>query len=70
MGELAGCEEKEDCRCSIRFVWTFSIGVGVGVRLRRAAAAAAEERLLDDGCDWIKARVAADCADCVLEVES
>jgi hypothetical protein len=66
---VAGCDEIDDLRWSMRLVWTFSTGVGVGVRVRRAAAAAAEERLLDEDCDWRKARVAADCADCDEEVE-
>lgn len=46
---------RDDCRCSMRLVWTFSIGVGVGVMFRRAAAAAAEDKLLVEACDAKKA---------------
>jgi hypothetical protein len=59
---LAGdCVEAR--RWTIRLVCTFSTFVGVGVRFRSAAAAAAEERLLEDGCDFRKAWLAADCAE-------
>lgn len=56
-------DDTEDCRCSIRFVWTFSTAVGVGVTLRKAAAAAAEDKLFVEGWDLRKAWVAALCAE-------
>jgi hypothetical protein len=66
---LAGdCVEAR--RWTMRLVCTSSTFVGVGVRFRSAAAAAAEERLLDDGCDFRKAWLAADCAECAAGVES
>lgn len=55
-----GWEETDDCRWSMRFVWTFSTSVGGGVRFRRAVAAAAEERLDEEGRDLRKAWLAAD----------
>lgn len=54
----------------MRLVWTFSTGVGVGERLRNAVTAAADERLLEDGWDFRKAWLAADCADCAAGVGS
>lgn len=39
------------------------------MRLRSAVAAAAEERLVEEGCDWRKAWEAADWADCDEVVE-
>lgn len=67
---FGACDWVEARRSTIRFVWTFSIWVGVGVRLRRAAAAAAEERLALEGCDFRKAWLAADWADCAAGEES
>lgn len=66
---LAG-DSVEARRWTIRFVCTFSTFVGVGVRFRSAAAAAAEERLLEEGCDFRNAWLAADCADCDAGVDS